>query len=65
MKKIELSLTEEQWVEVICALETKEGRVERGLYDEFNDQDNSVWVKTLKSAREHIEQKCEESGVSF
>lgn len=63
---IKLTLTHEEWCEVVSAVETKAVLINEGRYDpEENRGDNVKWMATLASAEIKIKGALNENGVMY
>jgi hypothetical protein len=61
---IELTLTRDEWCEVVNAVDTKSNRIRRGDYgEEENAGDDARWIATLESAKKTRAEALDEKGV--
>lgn len=62
-----VALTEEEWVEVVAALEGKTASVDRGDYageDESARYVGAVWCKVLRATQNKIQSALEAKGIN-
>lgn len=61
---IELTLTEEEWCELVNALISKAVQIEQGRYGGREDpEDDARWAAVLRSACDKIAAALDEKGV--
>lgn len=61
-----LHLTEEQWVELLACVESKQARVSQGEYDDDDDGfDPKRWEDDLKDLSLSLQEQGEKQGISF
>lgn len=59
---LNVTLTNDEWVEVVAALDTKITYVQDDHYGEDNPGDNVKWVATLKVAKIKIAEALHKAG---
>lgn len=66
VKPVVLHLTANEWVDLLCAIQSKRAGVDQGQYDKPDGEDDrEAWVKRLKVLEESIQQQGEQQGIAF
>ena len=62
---ISLTLTNDEWVEVVASLDSKIHYVTECYYGEERPGDNAKWIADLNAAKDKIETALTKAGVTY
>jgi len=64
-KTVKLDLTDEQWVELVAALESKIWMLEHEMIPGNLEDDDSRWIEDLKELYEQFTDQLVNQGITY